>query len=440
MTKFPVLLMLLIAAVIVIPTIASDSIPGAPQKTPVAIKGATVHPISGPAIEGATIVFEKGKITAIAKDAAIPEGAQVVDATGKHIFPGLIDAHNGIGLTEIDSIRATIDRAETGQFNPNVKARWAFNPDSEIIPVTRANGVLIAVTTPSGGIISGMPSVMQLDGWTWEDMTLAPEVAMLINWPAARGGGRRGGGGGRRGGAAPAGPQEDPVDSLKKYVEKARAYDQSRASNPAQGIDAKLEAMRPVLAGKTPIMVAAEDQKSIQAAVAFALENKFKLVIYGGYDAEACAELLKKHEIPVIVGGVYRLGTRESDAYDVAYTLPERLRAAGVKFCITGSGRFEASNVRNLPYHAATAVGYGLPVEEGLRSITLSAAEILGIADKVGSLDVGKHATLFVSTGNPLDTETQVELAWIGGRKVDLSSKHTRLNEKYKEKFRQLAP
>jgi imidazolonepropionase-like amidohydrolase len=440
MTKFPYLKMLMLAALIAAPGFASDSIPGPAQKKPVAIKGATVHPISSPAIEGATIVFDKGKITAVAKDAAIPEGADVVDATGKHIYPGLIDAHNGIGLTEIDSIRATIDRAETGQFNPNVKARWAFNPDSEIIPVTRANGVLIAVATPSGGIISGMPSAMQLDGWTWEDMTLAPEIAMLVNWPAGRGGGRRGGGGRGQRGAAPAGPQDDPVETLKKYIEKARTYDHARNTNPSQGIDAKLEAMRPVLAGKMPIMVAAEDQKSIQAAVAFAAENKFKLIIYGGYDAESCAELLKKNDVPVIVGGIYRLGTRESDAYDISYTLPERLRAAGVKFCITGSGRFEASNVRNLPYHAATAVGYGLPVEEGLRSITLSAAEILGIADKVGSLDVGKHATLFVSTGNPLETETQVEAAWIGGRKVDLSSKHTRLNEKYKEKFKQLAP
>jgi imidazolonepropionase-like amidohydrolase len=428
--------MLLALAGLTAPTLASDSIPGPPQKKPVAIKGATVHPISGPAIEGATIVFEKGKITAIGKDAAIPEGAEVVDASGKHIYPGLIDTQNGIGLTEIDSIRATIDRAETGLFNPNIKARWAFNPDSEVVPVTRANGVLIAVSTPTGGIISGMPSVMQLDGWTWEDMTLAPEIAMLINWPSNRGGRR---GGGRRGVAAPAGPQEDPVEALNKYFLKARTYELARASGASQGIDAKLEAMRPVLAGKMPIMVAAEDQKSIQAAVDFAVENKLKLIIYGGYDAEACAELLKKHDVPVIVGGVYRVGTRESDPYDIAYTLPERLRAASVKFCIAGSARFEASNVRNLPYHAATAVAYGLPVDEGLRSITLSAAEILGIADKVGSLDVGKHATLFVSTGNPLETESQVEAAWIGGRKVDLTSKHTRLNEKYKEKYRQLA-
>lgn len=439
MFKFTNFQLLLAIVVITSPAFASDSIPGPPQKKPVAIKGATVHPISGPAIEGATIIFDKGVITALGKDVAIPEGADFVDATGKHIYPGLIDAHNGIGLTEIDSIRATIDRAEIGQFNPNVKARWAFNPDSEIIPVTRANGVLIAVATPAGGIISGMPSAMQLDGWTWEDMTIAPEIAMLINWPAARGGRRGGGGRGPRSGAT-AGPQEDPVETLKKYIEKARAYDQSRNSNPTQGIDAKLEAMRPVLSGKMPIMVAADDQKSIQAAVSFAAENRFKLVIYGGYDAESCAELLKKNSVPVIVGGVYRLGTRESDAYDTSYTLPERLRAAGVKFCITGSGRFEASNVRNLPYHAATAVGYGLPVDEGLKSITLSAAEILGIADKVGSLDVGKHATLFVSTGNPLDTENQVEAAWIGGRKVDLTSKHTRLNEKYKEKYKQLAP
>jgi imidazolonepropionase-like amidohydrolase len=184
------------------------------------------------------------------------------------------------------------------------------------------------------------------------------------------------------------------------------------------------------------MIVTADDVQQIQAAVAFAQQHRLKLILYGGYDAELCASLLKEQQIPVIIGGVHRLPRRRSDAYDAAYTLPERLRAAGVKFCISGAGAVNASNARHLPYHAATAAAYGLPADEALKAITLYPAEILGVGDKVGSLEPGKDATLIITDGDPLETPTQIEQAYIQGRPVDLSDRHKTLWRKYQKKYK----
>jgi imidazolonepropionase-like amidohydrolase len=196
--------------------------------------------------------------------------------------------------------------------------------------------------------------------------------------------------------------------------------------------------MLPVLAGELPLIVDADDLQQLQAAVAFAEQQKLKLIIYGGYDAPLCSELLKKHAVPVIVGGVYRLPRRRSEHYDTPFSVPARLYEAGIKFCISGSGRFGASAVRNLPYHAAMAAAFGLPQEEALKAITLYPAEILGAANRVGSLQKGKDATFFIADGDPLETATQVEAAFIQGRQVDLNDRHKRLWKKYEEKYRRL--
>jgi imidazolonepropionase-like amidohydrolase len=196
--------------------------------------------------------------------------------------------------------------------------------------------------------------------------------------------------------------------------------------------------MLPVLSRQLPMIVEADDIQQLQAAIAFAAQQKVKLIIYGGYDAPLCAELLKKHDVPVIVGGVYRLPRRRSEHYDTPFTVPARLHAAGVKFCISGSGRFGASSVRNLPYHAAMAAAFGLPPEEALKAITLYPAKILGVAKRVGSLEKGKDATFFITDGNPLETPTQVEAAYVQGREVDLNDRHKRLWKKYEEKYRRL--
>jgi imidazolonepropionase-like amidohydrolase len=230
--------------------------------------------------------------------------------------------------------------------------------------------------------------------------------------------------------------RDDAVERLHRAFDDAQAYRLAREADAGYPLDARWEAMLPVLEGKLPLIVSADELQQIQAAVAFALQQKCRLIVYGGYDAPRCVELLKQHDVPVIVSGVYRLPRRRDDEYDAPYTVPARLHEAGVKFCIAGAGRHSASNVRNLPYHAGTAAAYGLPADEALKAITLYPAQILGIADRAGSLEAGKDATLFICDGDPLETPTQVETAYVQGRKVDLSDRHKRLWKKYEERLR----
>ena len=418
------------------PLLAHPEIPGAPQKTPIVLSNATIHPVSGPAIEKGSLLVDGGKIKALGKDVSPPAGAEVIDLAGKHVYPGLFDPLTDLGLVEINSIRATIDGTEVGQLNPNARTIVAVNPDSEIIPVTRSNGILLALAAPYGGLMSGRSAVIQLDGWTWEDMALKPDAALHIQWPQVAGGGGRRGRGGEE--SAPAGVSQ-AVETLQRALADARAYGAARKADPNFPHDARWESLQDVLSGKLPVVIHADELRQITSAVAFAQREKLKLVIAGGYDAPQCSALLKKYDVPVIVGGIYRLPRRRSDSYDASYAVPADLHKAGVRFCISARGRFGASHVRNVPYHAATAIGFGLPADEALKAITLYPAQILGVADRVGSLEVGKDATLFVSDGDPLDTPTQISAAWIAGRKVDLDDRHKRLYEKYQEKYKQLA-
>lgn len=412
-------------------TIASDEIPGSPQKRAIALTGGTVFPISGPKIEDGVVLFDRGRILAVgSKDAVkIPAGADRVDCQGKHVYPGLFESHSQLGLTEVSAVRASNDRSEVGRIKPNVKANVAVNPDSELIPVTRANGVLLALTEPSGGLVAGQASVLQLDGWTYEDLTLKASAAMVVSWPSVPNELEKG----------KAASTSSSVERLRELLEDARAYASARKLSPKdQPVDLRLEAMQPVLNRRTPLLVHANSLAVIQSAVAFAAEEKLRLLIYGGYDAPLCAELLKKHNVPIIIAAAYRLPRRRSDAFDSGYTLASRLHKAGVRFCISGGATSRTSNTRNLPYHAAVSVAYGLPHDVALRAITLSPAEILGVADRVGSLEPGKDATLFVTTGDPLETASNVTAAWVQGRAVDLSSRHVKLYEKYRTKYERL--
>lgn len=415
---------------------ASGQIPAKKQDHPIAIVGATIHPVTGPAIERGTILFDNGKITAVGSDVTVPASAEVINADGKHVYPGLISADTYIGLTEIGAVRASNDRSETGRINPNVKAEVAFNPESELIPVARANGITMAVTSPAGGLISGTSAMMLMDGWTWEEMRFKAPVALLVNWPWMY--------------VAKGEPQQEEEQkknrdaSLKEIADAfrdARAYAAAKAAERQQGIpyhdvDVRWESMIPVLEGKVPVMVRANDVQQIQAAVAWAAQERVKLIILGGQDAGRVTDLLKKDNVPVIVSGTYNLPPHRFDRYDDAYALPAKLHAAGVQFAIA-SGE-EAAHERNLPYNAAYAAAYGLPKEAALKAITLYPAQIFGVADRVGSLEVGKDATLIVTTGDPLDIRSNVTLEFIQGRKIDLTSKHTMLYEKYKEKYRRL--
>lgn len=416
---------------------ASPEIPGAPQDRPIALVGATIHPVSGADIEGGTLVFGGGKITAVGKDAALPANAEKIDVTGKHVYPGLIDAFTYLGLTEVQMVRATNDHSETGRINPNAKAQVAINPDSELIPVARSGGVLSVLSVPGGGLISGTSALIQLDGWTWEEMALKPAVGVHVRWPQM----------------APLftwwqemTAQEQLQTRDKSLEEIHHAFDEARtylAARRADGGDdsphdynARWEALAPVLEGKLPLVIEADEIQQIQSALAFAEREKIKVILSGGYDAPECVDLLKKLDVPVIVGGVHRLPRRRDDAYDAPFTVPARLHAAGVRFCIASNER--ASMVRNLPYHAGVAAAYGLPPAEAIKAITLYPAQILGVSERLGSLEAGKDATLIVTTGDPLEAPSQLMHAFIQGRRVELNDRQKRLWEKYKEKYRRL--
>jgi imidazolonepropionase-like amidohydrolase len=381
-----------------------------------ALVGGTIHPVTSAPIENGTLVFDESGILSIGRDVTIPDDATRVDCQGQHIYPSFVAAYSQIGLVEISSVEATDDRAEMGTFNPNVSAHKAFNPDSELIPVTRSNGVLLALAAPTGGLFSGQSSLMKLSGWTWEEMLLKPQVAMHVNWPRARDDGTE-------------------LERITKLLEDARAYKAARdADEELTPFDIRWESMQPMLAGKQPLMVEADELVEIQSAVAFAVEHDLRLIVFGGYDAPRCAALLKAHHVPVIISSVHRLPLRRDDPYDASYTLPNRLREAGVQYCIAGDSG-NSSNLRNLPYHAATAAAYGLAADEALKAITIYPAQILAVADQVGSLEPGKAATIFISDGDPLETPTQITSAYVDGRPVDLNDRHKTLYQRFKKRL-----
>ena len=413
--------------------LASPEVPGAKQTHPIALVGGTIHTVSGKTLTKATLLFDNGKITAVGTGFDLPQNCQVISIKGKHVFPGMLDAYTNMGLVEINAVRASRDENETGTFNPNVRAEVAVNPDSEIIPTTRSNGVLLCLTAPSGGTVSGRSAVLQLDGWTYEDLTIRSAAGLHINWPlmavvsdwsvtsSAK---------------EQIASRENLLAKLEEQFTTARRYNNARQDNPDTLVDMKWESMRAVLAGDVPIIVNANNADQIQSAVAFAVRQKVRLIINGGYDAIYCAELLKKHNVPVILGGVYRTPKRSDDFYDLPYEIPAMLSRLGVQFCISSDGRFGASMSRNLPYHAGTAAAYGLDKNEALKAVTLYPAQILGVADRVGSLDIGKDATLVITNGNILEITTQVEQAYIQGRRVDMSDRHKRLWNKYQQRYK----
>jgi imidazolonepropionase-like amidohydrolase len=413
---------------------ASDTLPAPPQAKPIAIKGATIHPVSGPDIPSGTIVFENGKITAIGADAAIPSGAEVIDGAGKHVYPGLINANTVLGLVEIGAVRATVDIEESGAINPNVRSITSVNPDSELIPVARAAGVLTALSVPEGGLISGQSAVLRLDGWTPEEMTVVSPAAMHLRWPNL---------------TIDRNPRarktvKDQLKEMEKAQKQirdafqiARSYWQAR-KNPAPDFksDLRWEALMPVFDGKMPLFVHASSLAQIQAALAWSKEMQLKIVLVDGDDAWRVAAQLKESDTPVILGPATSLPSRRDDDYDSGWTSAAKLQAAGVRFCIASNGRGAETNERNVGYEAGLASGYGLPKDEALKAVTLYPAQILGVSDRLGSLEKGKAATLLVTNGDPLDFPTQVEAAFIDGRKIDLSNRQTRLRDKYREKYR----
>lgn len=422
---------------------AQVTIPVAPQENPVVLKGATIHTITKGTITNGTIVLERGKITAIGgPEIQAPRAAKIVDVTGKHIYPGLIDAYSTVGLTEIGAVDVSNDIAERGDFNPNIRAEIAVNAESRHIGTTRSAGVLVAFSTPEGGVISGLSSAMSLEGWTWEEMSMKGAAALNVKWPDpnARPGGRFGGGGGRGGG--PPGPPPktyaEQVQQIKDWFAEARAYRDAVKTGQNARTDIRYAAMIPAIDGKIPVVVAAEGAAQINDAITWAKGEGVKLVIRGGRDALFVADRLKAENVPVILTSTMAAPDREYEAYDQAYATPSKLYAAGVKFAIAGGAGGLYSY--RLPWEAGVAVAFGLPEEEALKAVTINAAQFMGIDDKVGSLEVGKDATLIISSGTPLDMTTNIIQNYIQGREINMMDIHKFFFEKYMEKVKQQAP
>jgi imidazolonepropionase-like amidohydrolase len=415
--------------------VAHDRIPAREQSSPIVIDGATVHTVSGESVPAGRVRFEGGRVVAVGGDEVSIAGADVIDARGKHLYPGLIAAHSVMGLVEIGAVRATVDIAEVGVNAANVRAEVAVNPDSDLIPVTRSNGVLLALSAPQAGgsgVIAGTSALLQLEGWTWEEMTVRAPVGLHVAWPTR---------------FVPAGFPEAMAEVARKSASDkrdalARAFEQAAAyANEGQregAPDLRLAAMQPFLRGKGLVFFHVEDAQGIDDALGFALEHGLRPVIVGGTEAWRVTDRLRAQDVPVIIGGTHVLPMRRADPVDAVYANAARLSAAGVRFAIATPGDgFDTSNLRNLPYQAASAVAYGLPKAEALKAITLYPAQILGVAERVGSIDAGKDATLFLADGDPMDARTRVERAWIGGREIDLANRQTRLFDKYRQKYPQ---
>jgi imidazolonepropionase-like amidohydrolase len=395
----------------------------------VAVTGGTVHPVSGPAIEQGIVVFEDERITLVGAEAAvtIPEGTTIVDATGLHVWPGLIDAdaRTELGLREISSVRGTMDVRESGQMNPNARAEVAVNASSSHIPVTRANGVLLAATLPSGSMVPGTSAVIALDGWTWEEMVRKAPAALVIRWPAM---------GPKARGAddeeeEDKGPEwEERIARLDDMIGEAKSYHEGRnGRTPTREPDVRWDSLRSVVEGKTPLWIEASNATQIRSALDWTAKHGLTMTLVDGGDAWRFADELARRGIAVIVK-TNRMPLRRYEPYDTPFVAPAKLQAAGVAIAF-GTG--ESSNARNLPNEAARAWAFGLPREAAERAITMEPARALGIADRYGTLEPGKSATLILVDGDLLETRMSVTRAWIDGRELDLSSRHTELWKKW---------
>jgi imidazolonepropionase-like amidohydrolase len=397
------------------------------------IRGASVWTGTGPMLQNANVLVRDGRIEAVGPNVTAP-GATEIDARGKFVYPGMTDAYTPLGLTEVGGIATMSLRSELGEFNPHMRPVVAINVDSELLGVTRANGVTTALTVPSGGVISGQAALINTAGWTWEDMAVQASAAYVINYPRAGGGGGGGPGGGRPGpggGGGEAATQareraERQLRELKQVLTLAKAYDAQRAAGAGK-IDLVYEALRPLVRREVPALIQADTDEQIRTAVAFADSLGFRLVIYGGRDAWKVRELLAQKNVPVVLGSIQ--STPPADApYDALYAQPGVLHEAGVKFAFSTGG---GANARHVPYHAALAVAYGLPADAAMKALTVWPAEIFGAASSIGTIEPGKMANLFVTSGDPLDVRSVVSDVFVHGRRVPMDDRHNRLYQKY---------
>jgi imidazolonepropionase-like amidohydrolase len=423
--------------------VVAAQVAGAQSQPPTAyaITHARIFTVSGAPIDDGTLVIRDGKIVAVGANVEIPAGAQVIEGKGLQVYPGLFDAVTQMGLSEISAVSATVDSAETGPYNPDVVAATAVLPSSEHIPVTRAAGITEVLAVPgsggfdfsgSRGVIGGQASAIHLSGWTIDEMLIKKSVAMVVNWPEIET---------RTFDLTTFSRKEKPfaeakkdyekqVSELTELLERARHYAVALEHEKTAEFrrDVKLEALAPVVRGQLAMLVVADRGRDIRNAVEYADKQKLKIIIAGGTEAYKVKDLLRSKNVPVILRPPLTLPSEEDDPYDRLLSQPAELAKAGVKFAI---GSFDNSFARRLGQNAANAVAYGLPYDEALKAVTLYPAEILGLADQVGTLEVGKMANVIVTNGDPLEVTTDVRYLFIKGRLTSTDNKHQRLYEKY---------
>ena len=410
-----------------------------------AIVGARVVPVSGPVIENGTVIIQGGRIAAVGAGVSVPSGAEKIDGKGLSIYPGMFDAATGLGLAEIgQGANATIDIAEVGSNNANAKAFHGVNPHSSHVNVTRVNGITTVMSAPTGGLIAGQATVINLNGSTQAEMAIVPTAALVINFPRITQGGGFGGFGGFGGGGQQIDFNEavrrrdQQIEELKKIFTAAEnharameAYEKDKTL-PAPETNLALEALAPYVRGLKPIIFPAERERDIKAIAKFVGDMKIKGIIRGGQEAWMAADDLKRNNISVIFTNIYNLPVRDDDPYDFLFEGPSKLQKAGVKFAIS-TGDTGAEN-RDLPYHAGLASAYGLSKDEALKSVTIYPAEIFGVNDRIGTLEAGKMANVVVTDGDILDPRTNIKYMFIAGRMIPLTSRHTELFDSFKDR------
>lgn len=416
----------------------ANVLPAPAQKGVMLVKNAIIHVGNGTVIENGTVLIKDGKIEKVGRDLPVPEGVtEIMDAGGKHLYPGLMLPVSNLGLIEISSIRASNDAREIGDMNPNVRSIVAYNTDSKVINTLRSNGILSANIVPQGSFLAGSSSVVQLDAWNWQDASLKTDGGMHLYMPSLMprmGFGRRGG----MPGGPNAGAVSDPVkegleqiENLKTFFREAKAY----LSAPGrEEVNLKFEAVKDLLAKKQKFYVHANTVKQMLVALDFVREFGFELVLVGASESWQIADLLKQHNVSVILQQMHSLPTTTDDDVDQPYKSAAALQKAGVLFAISDDD--SQTRGRNLAFNAGTAVAYGLSKEEALAAITLNAAKLMGVADKTGSIEPGKEASFIISSGDILDMATSnVTDAFIQGRKVNLDDKQKQLSDRYEQKY-----
>jgi imidazolonepropionase-like amidohydrolase len=435
---------LVVALSIAMPAAAQSSAQASPSNAAdssvYAIKDAEIFTLAGSPIEHGTVVIRDGKIAAVGANLAIPNGAQVIDASGLQVYPGMFDAVTQIGLVEVPAVKATVDTVETGPFNPDVTAATAFNADSAHVDVTRAAGITEVLSVPGslggrggGSIIGGNASAVDLGGWNINDMVIRRHTAMELTWPSIST---------RSFDFSTFSVHRVPFDEAKKeyqkkvdelsdLFDKARHYAQAMQSGSADfARDLKLEALAPVVEGKEPLLVVASSERDIRSAVAFCEQQKVHMILGGAEEGWKTIDLLKKDNIPVIIGPILSMTQNDDDPYDADYAMPGELCAAGVKIAF---GSFNTSFSRRLPQYAGTAVGYGLPHEEALKAVTVNAAQMLGL-DHIGTIEPGMVANIVVTDGDLLELRTHVKYLFIKGQETSLENKQRELYERFSKR------